>query len=95
MAATGFIRGHEVFYDGDDWYYKDTKQLASLFQQSQRACWLCEEVPVRCTEPECDDYWQGFHDPCIGHVKGVMSACCGHGRKNPYWVEGKIEWATG
>jgi hypothetical protein len=28
------------------------------------------------------------HDPCIADLPGVVSACCGHGRKLPYIVIG-------
>lgn len=35
---------------------------------------------VRCGEPPTIE----GHDPCIANLPGVIAACCGHGRTQPY-----------
>lgn len=38
-----------------------------------RECPECGELPVFCEECGC------HHDACLGHLEGVVEACCGHG----------------
>lgn len=66
MAAKGWKRGHEVEWDkeGEQWHYADTGEVADY----DRSCIKCGEMPT-----------SKGHDPCIGHIKGAISACCGHG----------------
>ena len=59
-------RGHETEWDieAKEWRYQDTGEIADY----DRPCIKCKEMPM----PEgCD--------PCIGHIEGAISACCGHG----------------
>lgn len=69
MAARGFMRGHPVEYDGEEWRYSDTGAIAD----DKRPCLRCGEHPTA----------EG-HDSCLGHIAGAISACCGHGVEDPY-----------
>lgn len=66
LGATAHMRGHNIVYDWDTekWYYEDDLSPAD----DSRACVRCNRKPTA----------EG-HDACIGNVKGVISACCGHG----------------
>lgn len=75
MVARAMIFGHDAWYDADIgvWRYDDNDAIV-------------EENPRPC--PECDEYrTDENYDPCIGHVPGAISVCCGHGRK-----QGWIGW---
>ncbi len=45
------------------WFYADTLESYN----DNRACAKCGKHPVN------------GHDACLGYIKGVSSACCGHG----------------
>ena len=80
MTARGYIRGHAVTYvfhtavehdeDDGDWRYDDTGDATYEY----RPCWACRRIPVQCDNAMC----RGAHDPCLGHLVSVTSACCGH-----------------
>lgn len=59
--------GHLVEYHEGDWYYIDNHEPLAI-----RACPRCGRPPTK----------EGY-DPCIGHVKGAKSVCCGHGVHPP------------
>ena len=59
-----YSRGHEIYYDGKDWRYLDTKEI----NNDNRPCKKCNYYPTK----------EGY-DACLGHIKGATSACCGHG----------------
>lgn len=70
MTATSYERGWPIYYNGQ-WRYRDTKKAIT----GKRPCCRCNQAPL----PE-------GYDACIGHQKGVVSACCGHGITEPiYW----------
>jgi hypothetical protein len=69
--ATSTSRGHQTYWDGQDWRYSDTHTL----DDGWRPCLRCGRMPT----PE-------GHDACLGHLEGVTSACCGHGVVEPYVV---------
>lgn len=67
--TTSYLRGHEIYYDGKDWRYKDNNQIAD----DSRPCKRCGRLPT----PE-------GYDACLGYIKGAFSACCGHGVTDSY-----------
>ena len=67
--TTSYLRGHEIYYDGEDWRYRDNDQIAD----DSRPCKTCGRFP---TPEGCD--------ACLGHIEGAISACCGHGVEDPY-----------
>ena len=66
------IYGYDCEWNGSDWVYSDTKEVASI---TPRPCPMCQKPPT----PE-------GHDACLGNIPGVESACCGHGRENGYII---------
>lgn len=83
------IRGHAVVYHDDAYYYADTGELAEGWGGEPRACPECGELPRPC-EAGCGyrrdnaNPFLWLHDPCLGHLAGVRSACCGHGIDKGY-----------
>lgn len=74
----GFSRllGHEIAWhvDRQEFVYTDDLSPAGgPGEAPPRPCVLCLHPPAWC-EP-CGNW----HDPCVGHIPGVVSACCGHG----------------
>ena len=59
-----FQRGHRITFVNNQWVYEDTKEPI----KKERACVRCGKMPTK----------EGY-DACIGYIKGVKSACCGHG----------------
>lgn len=90
-----YFYGHGVYFDGENFRYSDNDQLAhegsELYSEinpiSKRPCPQCHQLPTK----------EG-HDACLGHLKGVRSACCGHGVEDGYivWehapIEGEADW---
>lgn len=70
MTVTATIFGHAVVWDepAQIWRWQDTNEPAHGWGGEPRRCPECDELPTA----EGDD-------PCIGHIPGVYSACCGHG----------------
>ena len=63
--------------------YVDTDALAIC---GSRPCRLCNRAYTICAECGSDD-----HDPCLGHLPDVVSACCGHGVKEAHaWTRADI-----
>ena len=69
----GYSRGHEIYYDGENWRYCDDDTLC----HDDRPCKRCGKMP---TAEGCD--------ACLGHIDGATSACCGHGVLEPYVMRG-------
>jgi hypothetical protein len=67
--ATGFSRGHSIYYDGTDWRYTDNNEI----EDDSRPCKRCGCMPTK----------EGY-DACLGHIDGATNACCGHGVSTPY-----------
>jgi len=65
MTVWAYQRGHKIIYN-DDWVYADNKQSISI----ERPCIRCGKMPTK----------EGY-DACLGYIKGIKSACCGHGIK--------------
>ncbi|MBM7580029.1 hypothetical protein [Jeotgalibacillus terrae] len=68
------LRGHEIYYDGEQWRYKDNDQ-PTMKHWKYRACGYCNK-PNRPDE----------HDACLGELPGVINACCGHGQSDEAYV---------
>ena len=76
MSATSFIGGRAVIYRRRGWCYADTDLLAKW--PPDRPCPECGlgyAVCVVCGRAD--------HDPCLGHMNGIDSVCCGHGGRSP------------
>jgi hypothetical protein len=70
VTARSFERGHPTEFDSKlGWVYSDTKVRV----RGRRPCTRCGRRPTK----------EG-HDACLGTIKGVKSACCGHGVEKPY-----------
>lgn len=72
MSAISYARGWELIFFEGEWLYKDNK---SKYDDS-RPCNKCGKARTK----------EGYDD-CIGYVKGVSFACCGHGKEEPYFKE--------
>lgn len=60
----GQERGHEIYWSGEDWRYRDDNSIVD----DSRPCKRCGKYPTE----------EGY-DSCLGTLKGVKYACCGHG----------------
>jgi len=60
------VRGHLIVEDGKYWWkYEDTGERYN--PENDRPCKHCGKPPTK----------EG-HDPCLGELRGIMFACCGH-----------------
>jgi hypothetical protein len=75
MTAKSYLRGYEIEYLNNQWVYSDTKESTAQTHE-ERPCGFCGKA---CTK-------EG-HDDCLGTLKGVMNACCGHGRNQEAYVQ--------
>lgn len=71
--VTGFSRGNSIKYITGVWQYEDGTQL----DQEERPCTRCGRMPNK-----------DGSDACLGHIEGATSACCSHGKGEPYIVYG-------
>lgn len=62
------MRGHRIEFIEGEWYYADTGELAD----HDRSCVRCDRLPT-----------EEGHDACLGKLRNVSSACCGHGVEEP------------
>lgn len=62
-------RGWDIYFDGVNWRYTDNNKIID----NLRPCKKCGQMPTK-----------DGHDVCLGYIKGVISACCGHGVEKPY-----------
>lgn len=67
-------RGHTIIYEHNKWLYGDNKQAVA--NNTERACGYCGKKNT-----------EEGHDGCIGTLKGVMNACCGHGDSDEAYVQ--------
>lgn len=65
-------RGWEIYFDGINWRYCDNDKIVD----DLRSCKICGKMPTK----------EGY-DACLGYIKGVKSACCGHGVELPYCIK--------
>jgi len=59
------LRGHDIFYLKNEWFYTDTKEPT---EGNERSCGHCGKHRTI-----------DGHDDCLGTLPGVKNACCGHG----------------
>ncbi|AHX01090.1 hypothetical protein M316_0025 [Nitrincola phage 1M3-16] len=64
------FRGHTIIWAGDKWLYEDNQQPIPGYGGEMRPCKKCGSTL------SSND---GFPDECLGSIKGVTNACCGHG----------------
>ena len=74
MTAKSFYRGHKIEAIDIIWVYSDTKQRVEL--NPDRCCGYCK------LKNTIDG-----HDGCLGELKGLMNACCGHGEIKEAYVQ--------
>lgn len=74
MTARGMLRGHSMYWDGQQWRYTDTDE-PTVETHADRPCGHCGRPPT----PE-------GHDACLGTLPGVVNACCGHGVRGEAYV---------
>jgi hypothetical protein len=63
-----YSRGNKIIYKNNKWYYDD----GSIFNNS-KPCKRCNKMPL-----------ENGEDACLGHIKGIENACCGHGIDKGY-----------
>lgn len=68
-------RGQNIELVEDEWIYSDTKELVKNFHLI-RTCGNCDAP-----------YTSEGHDMCLGTLKGVINACCGHGSTEEAYVQ--------
>lgn len=68
-------RGHNIELVNNEWIYSDTKESVKNFHLV-RTCGNCNEP-----------YTNEGHDACLGTLKGIMNACCGHGNIAEAYVQ--------
>lgn len=66
------LRGHAIESINEEWYYSDDKSPAFV----RRPCGHCGKKDTK----------EGY-DGCIGKLKEVMNACCGHGEVKEAYVQ--------
>lgn len=72
MSAISILRGHEIYFEGKEWFFSDTGDPV-IVTWKDRPCGYCDRANT-----------QEGHDGCIGRLPGVMNACCGHGESRAY-----------
>jgi hypothetical protein len=80
MAAHGHHRGHPMTYDEDAQIWRYDDDGTPVPDDPDRRC-------AHCNLPNRED----GHDACLGHIEGVMNACCGHGRTDEAYVQWEPE----
>lgn len=73
---TSYSRGHKITYINGEWVYSDDK---TPIKDNERPCVRCGRLPTT----------EGY-DACLGYMKDVKSACCGHGKEKPYYITENI-----
>ena len=72
--VTAHFRGHDIYWDGNEWRYVDNNETT---KGNERPCKRCGRMPTA----------EGY-DACLGCIHGnVTSACCGHGVEEGYMVK--------
>ena len=69
------LRGYDIEYINNEWVYSDTKK-STISTFESRPCGHCGKYNTL----------EG-HDACLGKLKGVMNACCGHGEESEAYVQ--------
>ncbi len=75
MVGRSECRGRAIEYKNDEWVYSDDKEI-NMNRRAHDKCLRCLECPT-----------EEGHDSCLGVLKGLMNACCGHGDDNAAYVQ--------
>lgn len=68
-----YLRGHSINFIDGEWVYADTLEPTV---SNPRPCGRCGK----------DRTPEGY-DACLGHIPGIINACCGHGDdKEVYFI---------
>lgn len=70
MPPRAHIKGWPVIYNGRVWVWEDSRIPAAAEERPCRRCGKKSTI-------------EGY-DACIGFIKGITSACCGHGVQEPF-----------
>lgn len=65
------FRGLDIFFNGNNWIDKNGEII-----KDEQVCCKCKKSPTL----------EG-HDSCLGTLKGVKNACCGHGHIEDTYVQ--------
>lgn len=77
MTARSQVRGWATYYREGQWFYEDTDEPVKNGWK-ERPC-------GECGRKNTDD----GHDSCLGELREVMNACCGHGTDEEAYVQFK------
>ena len=67
--------GHPAYYAGE-WRFVDGEVMGEPPSRPCPACGLAFKICCVCVDEVAV---ATAHDPCMGHIENVSSACCGHG----------------
>ena len=70
---TSKLRGHHIWFITNEWVYWDTGESV---EGNDRPCGYCKK----------ENTIEG-HDGCLGTLKGIRNACCGHGQESEAYVQ--------
>ena len=70
-----YLRGHKIECVNGRWFFSDTGE-PTIDTWENRPCGHCGR----------ENTIEG-HDGCLGTLKGVMNACCGHGQEKEAYVQ--------
>lgn len=70
---TSYTRGHQIVFKDNEWFYVDNMQPIKNYE---RPCKRCGQFSN-----------ENGHDACLGNLKDVESACCGHGIHEPILIK--------
>jgi hypothetical protein len=73
--TTSKYRGRDIEILSKDWVYSDTKESVHKAYKT-RSCGKCGNHSTK----------EG-HDSCLGTLKGIMNACCGHGDREETYIQ--------
>jgi len=69
------LRGHNIELKNGEWYYLDNG-MPTISTWKSRCCGHCGKHNSK-----------AGHDGCIGTLKNVMNACCGHGIEDEAYIQ--------
>lgn len=75
MSTPSRLRGHAIECVHGNWIYADTREPTKVTYKT-RPCGHCGQT-----------YTREGHDACLGTLRGVMNACCGHGTDTHAYVQ--------
>ena len=79
---TSTFRGNEIYEKGGEWYFSDTDEPTATTWR-WRPCGRCGLADTPCGA-----------DGCLGHLPGVMNACCGHGERRMAYIQFLNGWCV-